>query len=136
MCEKTALVQNTHYILLPSRNTNYLLGELNDLKQENISIKCSELITFVSCFYIFPPCDPTSGYQIEICSDLCDNISSLIETCVQPLTQRNELVTFLDMFNCSSLKSQFYVCGFLGTSSQCLNTLSYAGTFIIGMILS
>ena len=124
ICNSTHVSGYSHYLSVHNRNTNSLLNSLNaiDVKRwfyEN----CTSVLLSLGCYLTFPPCDSAPDV-ITICTEDCDQINSLIQSCVELLSSDSDLAELARAFDCSSTNS--YVPNNLKPDPhQCINGLTF-----------
>ena len=124
LCADSALSQYNHYLPLRSRNTSHLTDQLEGLR-EAVSLNCTSALTFLSCYYIYPPCDSTTMDVLPLCPELCDDLTALVQKCLETVPE-NELSTILMNFNCSNTST--YLPSFVHMDrTQCVDNETNVG---------
>ena len=49
---------------------------------ESTNDSCKNVLLNLICYYEYPPCDPSTGNAISVCSESCDEFSDLANHCL------------------------------------------------------
>ena len=104
-----SLVPYTHYTPDLLRFTEEISNEFDQLVQQYPPFDaCRAFITAVSCVYEFPPCDPTTGVLLPICSELCTDIEDNIEDCtIDSFEDYPAIDELFNVFECTEPETYF-----------------------------